>query len=388
MSVRRLIIEVDTAELNVTRFCADHGVSTWFFYDLRRRYARDGEAALEPRSRAPHRVANRTPVAVIDLIVAIHKDLADRGLDSGPESVWDLLPGRLEAGQRRPSASTIYRHLRHRGFTQTEPAKAPKTALRRFVAARADERWQIDATAWELADGTGVEMIDIIDDCTRVATSYATPQCTTASAFDAMVAAAQRWGWPQSVLTDNGAPFRGWPGDERPGGLVATLAHLGISNARARPFHPQTCGKVERFHRTVKQRLDALPAAETIDELQAQLDNFLDHYNHQRRHRGINRQIPAELWANTPRSGPADRPLSLPSSIHHATITGGTVWASRYRISVGSAHNGQTATIIRTGNTADVFIAGHHIRHLTIDPTRRDQPLQRPRGMTRDNREG
>jgi hypothetical protein len=78
--------------LNVTRFCADHGVSTWFFYDLRRRYARDGEAALEPRSRAPHRVANRTPVAVIDLIVAIHKDLADRGLDSGPESVWDLLP--------------------------------------------------------------------------------------------------------------------------------------------------------------------------------------------------------------------------------------------------------------------------------------------------------
>jgi transposase InsO family protein len=377
MSVRRLIIEVDVSELNVTRFCRDHGVSRWFFYDLRRRYQRDGDAALTVKSRAPRSVANRTPVVVIELMATIHKELADAGLDAGPESVWDHLPGRLAPGQRCPSPATIYRHLRAGGFTRLEPAKAPKAALHRFVAARANERWQIDATGWVLADGGPVEIIDIVDDCSRVAASYATPRCTTASAFAAMVAAADRWGWPQGVLTDNGAPFRGFPGDDRPGGLVAALAALGIDNARARPFHPQTCGKVERFHRTVKQRLAALPAPATLAELQAQLDDFIDYYNHQRRHRGIDRDIPAQRWAATPRTGPHDRPLTPPSITYHATVTGGTVWAGHHcRITIGAAHNGQPATIIRTGDTADVFIAGRHIRHLTIDPTHRHQPLR------------
>ncbi|MGQ0848929.1 MAG: helix-turn-helix domain-containing protein [Actinomycetota bacterium] len=69
MSVRRLIVEVDLEDLNVTEFCNQHGVSTWTFYQLRKRYAAEGEAGLAPRSRAPKRVANRTPDWVEDLIV-------------------------------------------------------------------------------------------------------------------------------------------------------------------------------------------------------------------------------------------------------------------------------------------------------------------------------
>jgi hypothetical protein len=91
MSLRRLIVEIDPKSVNVTRFCEEHGVSTWFFWDLRRRYAAEGESALAPRSRAPRRVANRTAVEVEDAIVAKRKELVDAGLDAGAETiVWHL----------------------------------------------------------------------------------------------------------------------------------------------------------------------------------------------------------------------------------------------------------------------------------------------------------
>src|SRR3970040_2412854 len=95
MSVRRLIVEVELDGLNVTEFCRQHGISTWFFYQLRRRYAAEGEAGLEPRSRAPKTVANRTPVWVEDLIVDLRKELNDSGLDAGAATIWSHLAGRL-----------------------------------------------------------------------------------------------------------------------------------------------------------------------------------------------------------------------------------------------------------------------------------------------------
>jgi hypothetical protein len=82
MSLRRLIVEVDPSTLNVAEFCRQHGVSTWFFWDLRRRYAAGGQAALELRSRAPHRVANKTSATVEDTIVAKRKELTEAGLDA------------------------------------------------------------------------------------------------------------------------------------------------------------------------------------------------------------------------------------------------------------------------------------------------------------------
>ena len=81
MSLRRAIVEANTRELNVTEFCRCHGVSTWFFWELRRRYAVEGDVVLTPKSRAPHHPAGRTPADVEDAIVAKRKELDDAGLD-------------------------------------------------------------------------------------------------------------------------------------------------------------------------------------------------------------------------------------------------------------------------------------------------------------------
>src|SRR3712207_1272943 len=110
MALKRLIVEVDPGSMNVTAFCRDNGISTWLFWDLRRRHRRDGEAALVPRSRAPRRVANRTPAAMEELVVATRKELVEDGLDAGPASIADRLAGT----DGLPSESTIWRILRAR----------------------------------------------------------------------------------------------------------------------------------------------------------------------------------------------------------------------------------------------------------------------------------
>jgi transposase InsO family protein len=364
MSLRRTIVEIDPSTLNVTGFCAQHGVSTWFFWDLRRRVALEGAAALEPKSRAPQRVSNKTPVEVEDEIVRVRKELVDAGLDAGPATIaFHLrdLPG-------LPHEATIWRILSARGLVTSDPSKAPKRARRSFTAERANDCWQLDDTDWALADGQPVKILNVVDDHSRLAVaSTAMLTCTGAATLVVLAAAAVVVGWPARFLSDNATAFRHT--------LATALAPLGVAAGHSRPYHPQTCGKVERFHQTLKRWLAKQPPAATLEELQAQLDLFRLIYNHHRPHRGIDRQRPADVWATAPKSGPADRPLATPTKIHHSTIHNGTVFASRYSIAVGARHNTQRALTVITGTACHVFIDGHLVRHLTLDPTRRRQPI-------------
>jgi transposase InsO family protein len=365
MALRRTIVELDTGELNVTQFCREHGVSTWFFWDLRRRYRLEGEAALEPKSRAPKVVANRTSAAVEQAIVEKRKELHDAGLDCGPESIaFHLrdLPG-------VPSPSTIWRILRDRGFITPHPAKAPKGAARSFTAERANDCWQLDDTAWELADGTAVKILNVIDDHSRLlVASTALERCTGAGALEVLAQAASTLGWPARFLSDNASAFRHV--------LADALGAIGVGHGHSRPYHPQTNGKVERFHQTLKQRLRARPVTTTLAELQLELDSFRHLYNHERPHRSVGRRFPAEVWAVAPKSGPAAHPLGTCTRVHRVRVSKvGTVdIGRRYQIGLGVPHAGQDAVTVITGLACHVFIDGVLVRHLTLDPARRSQP--------------
>lgn len=367
VSLRRAIVEMDTSTVNVTEFCSLNAISTWFFYDLRRRHAQEGDAVLEPKSRAPHRVANKTPVEIEDQVVAMRKELDGAGLDSGPISVQDWLVARGMV--KVPSPATIWRILVDRGFITPDPSKAPKRTGRRFQAARANELWQLDDTGWELADGTEVKILNVVDDHSRLlVASEAMPSCTGSAALVVLSTAAVVLGWPLRFLSDNASAFRHV--------LAEALAAIGIDSTHSRPYHPQTNGKVERFHQTLKKWLAAQPRAGTLDELQAQLDTFRDFYNHHRPHRAISRQRPAHVWANAPKAGPDNRPLGAATTVHHGTVTGGMVSVRRrYRISLGVAHNGHQTLTVMTGTACHVFIDGRLVRKLTLDTTRRNQPL-------------
>lgn len=368
MSVRRLIVEVELDGLNVTEFCREHGVSTWFFYQLRKRFAAEGEAGLEPRRRAAKTVANRTPDWVEDLVVEKRKHLDDGGWDAGPATIWSHLVEILPAGLV-PSEATIWRILTRRGFITPEPKKAPKHAHRTFAAERANECWQLDDIEWELTDGSTVKVITMVDDCTRICPGLKAVETVNGeAAFDAFTTAAQRWGWPERFLSDNAKAYKI--------SLARAVGLLGVDHRHGRPNHPQTQGKVERFHQTIQKWLQAQPPAASLEELQAQLDVFSEIYNNQRPHRAIGRQTPASVWEQTPKAGPDNRPIGTPTIIHrdNKVAVNGNLQAGRYTISLGASWAHHHATAIITGLSCHVFIAGQLVRQLQLDPTRRFQP--------------
>ena len=108
--------------------------------------------------------------------------------------------------------------------------------------------------------------------------------------------AAETWGYPQRFLTDNGRIFT-TPVGGGLGAMEAELFSLGIATQHSRPYHPQTCGKVERFHQSLKKFMAKQDPATTKKLLQGQLNRFGEYYNGERPHRSLGRRTPLEAWS-------------------------------------------------------------------------------------------
>lgn len=367
MNVRRAVAEVDTSTINVSAFCRAHGISRQQFYDIRRRYTAEGEAGLEPRSRAPKTTANKTSVDIEDRIVTIRKLLTEFGVDAGHVTIRGWLEDELPA-EDVPSEATVWRILVRRGFIVPEPKKGVRRRWRRFAAERANECWQMDSTGYPLSTGTIVDIISVLDDCSRLSVDgLVVPSCNSKNAWRALERGAEIYGWPERLLRDNAREFKAHN---------TRLAAMGITGRHSRPYHPQTCGKVERYQQTLKKFLDANGPYHTIAELQRAVNTFRDYYNHHRRHRAVGRRTPAAVWADTPKSGPSE-PITTQraAQYHPANVTDGRVHINRHRIQIGARYSGQQATVLRTGNHCHIFIEGRLVRELTINPDTIDQPL-------------
>jgi transposase InsO family protein len=304
-----------------------------------------------------------------NLIVTVRKQLDDDGLDAGAETIkWHLDHDGIAA----PSISTIWRILVRRGFVVPDPKKAPKATWHRFVAEFVNEMWQTDATHIDLADGTETEIVNIIDDHSRVCVgSYAVDGRTTGpDVWNTFVAAIETYGIPAWLLSDNGAPFTSKL-------FTDNLKAIRVNTTNSRPFHPQTCGKVERFHQTLKKWLAARQAPGTVQELQDLLNVFVDVYNNERPHRGVGRRTPTSVFTTAPKTAPDAFSILDKTTVHHNRVdkNGRVEITGPASIAIGNKYTGATATTVRTGNHAHVFIGNHLVRRLVIDPTKRAQPL-------------
>ncbi|MBW3641399.1 MAG: IS481 family transposase [Actinobacteria bacterium] len=374
----RLRIALASEELNVSAFCREHGISRQTFYEWRRRYRAEGLPGLEPRSRTPRTSPHRLDAETEDAIVALRKELEGLGVDAGAGTIqWHL--GRR--GRRSvPSEATIWRVLVRRGFVVPEPRKRPKSSLRRFQAAAPNELWQADCIDWVCATEP-VRVLSFVDDHSRVALRVkALAEATSEATWATFCEATAAWGVPLGQLSDNGLNFSG-----RLRGFEVRfeieLRAIGVVPKVSRPYHPQTCGKVERFQQTLKRWLRRQPLAQDLDALQAQLDAFVAYYNHERPHRGIGRRTPAECWAATPPAINLGIALPGPAQQTTATVsTNGTLSAGRYCIGVGLRWRGRRAQIHHDDTHAAVYIDHKLVRALALNPTRRYQPTGRPRG--------
>jgi transposase InsO family protein len=384
---RVVVLEVVSGHLSISAAARAYSMSRQHIYRLLKRYHDGGLEAVEPRSRRPASNPRAVTDEVIAAIVLLREKLTANGLDAGPVTLQSHL---AEQQLPVPSTSTIRRILHHHGLITPQPRKRPKRSFRRFAAEQPNECWQSDFTHWPLADGTDTEILNWLDDHSRYllyCTAFRSVSVNqVVASFTTLI---DTNGMPASTLTDNGSVYtsrftHGHNDFER---LIATL---GIKQKNGSPGHPQTQGKIERFHQTLKRWLAARPRPATLTDLQDLLDEFTVIYNTARVHRAL----PA---GTTPAQAYAARPKATPTGvIEHFRIRHDTVdqfgkltlrhGSQLHHLGIGRRHAGTPVLILVATSTVTVIskysydpIASHHINpDRNYWPNQQKTPAKRP----------
>jgi hypothetical protein len=253
--------------------------------------------------------------------------------------------------------------------------------------------WQSDWTSWHLSGGRPVAIAGTLDDHSRVLVGIGagSGDGTSELVWSVMADAIGRYGVPMSSLTDNGLCYTtARRPDHRPAAFQTNLAALGCQSIASTPYHPQTCGKIERFWQTLKKWLRAREAVHgeyrTLADLNRDLAVFAEHYNTRRPHRAHHGRTPVVAYTATVKARPAQRPLPSQAQCYRTHVsTGGSVVVSgppgairnQLRVHVGGRYKQLPATVIQDGIRVAIFTGTTLIRALDLDPTKTYQPLGR-----------
>lgn len=307
---------------NVARLSSRFGISRKTAYKWLARFKATGE--LAELSRRPRHSPAHTSSAVEARILELRqaeptwggRKLRRRLLDLGAPSA--------------PAASTITEVLRRHGCLRPEdqPASGP---WRRFERARCNDLWQMDFKGWVPCRDGRCHPLTALDDCSRYAVVLrACADQRRGTVQSALIEAFERYGLPWEMLMDNGSPWSG--GGEPQTALTVWLMRLGIVVTHGRPFHPQTQGKEERFHRTLKADLTGNSMPWSMEQCQQQFDGWRHRYNTHRPHEALQMDTPIKRYQVSPRAYPAALPeifYEEGEEIRRVTANGWVFFAGR-----------------------------------------------------------
>jgi len=384
-----IILSVIDRKMTVAEVAKEYKVSRNWVYELLRRHALLGSAAFLAGSKAHHRDPNALSDELHQEIAKLRQDLVLQGLDAGAQSIHFHLKQKLG---HAPSLSSIWRSLRRQGLVEYSPQKKPKLYLQRFEAALPNETWQSDFTHVRLANGADILVLNFLDDHSRFLLSCtAHRKITSPTVVQAFLAAGDQHGFPQSSLTDNGLVFtsrmqRGMNSYE------LLLQRMGIEQKNSRPNHPQTQGKIERFHQTLKKWLLARAKPKTLQELQALLDEFSDVYNNHRPHRSLQGKTPAQAYQARPKAQPRNDPIfghhrTLKSKVDNAGKVSLRMGARMRHVGVGREHTSKPVLLIMDSRKVIVtdLRTGEILGENQIEPTRAYWPKIKNPGRSLDS---
>jgi transposase InsO family protein len=368
----QFVLAVRQRRGTVAALCRAFGVSRQTGHKwLRREGAAGSVAALADRSRRPQHSPTRTDAATTARVLAARDHFGWGGAK---------LAHVLAAEGLAVTPRTIDRIIQREGRTRRDVA--PTAAPQRFERGAPNELWQMDAKgAYPLTPGGQCHPLSILDDHSRFAVGlYALPTLSTAQVQPALIACFRRYGVPRAMLMDHGAP---WWATARADGLTRLTVFLlkqGIQLLYGAVRHPQTQGKVERFHRTLGERLRWQGVPDTLEAFTVALTGFRDEYNEQRPHAALQMQPPASRYAQSPRPyrpvPPAwDYPGELEIRRVHAT---GMIHYQRRTFFVSEALRGEdVACTPIAGDRVLVRYRHMYVRELHLH-TRRSVPLMQP----------
>lgn len=278
---------------NVSELCRRFGISRKTGYKW---LARARAGALSDRSRRPHRSPVRTEAAVEAAVVA----LRSRHPRWGGRKIARRLRDRGLA--EAPAPSTVTQILHRHGLSVG--VDGPAAPFRRFERSRPNELWQMDFKGhFALAQGR-CHPLTVLDDHSRFSLCLAACADQRGRTVQGhLTAAFQRYGLPEWIIVDNGSPW-GDSADRPYTPLGVWLLRLGIGVSHSRPYHPQTLGKDERFHRTLKAEVLGGPPFADLVRCQRAFDRWRGVYNRQRPHEALGLAVPATRYVLSPRSFP------------------------------------------------------------------------------------
>ena len=281
-------------DANICQLSRRFGIAAKTGHKWLARYRAEGVAGLEEMSRRPHlrpgRSAPEIEQAVLE-VRAAHPAWGGRKIRA-------VLARR---GLAAPAASTITAIL-HRNGCATGAFGGGAKAFRRFEHARPNDLWQMDFKGHVgLGDGTRLHPLTILDDHSRYCLGLAAcGDQKTQTVRQVLTSAFRRYGLPLALITDNGSPWGDGPGSPfTPLGVF--LIDQGIVISHARPYHPQTMGKDERFHRSLKAEALSGAPFESLAAADARLSHWRMLYNTQRPHEALGLAVPAERYHPSPR---------------------------------------------------------------------------------------
>ncbi|MEE8445174.1 MAG: IS481 family transposase [Alphaproteobacteria bacterium] len=347
---------------NMRALCQRFSISPTTGYKWLARHAAEGRAGLHDRSRRPGHSPGRTPAALEARVLALRDEHPAWGGRKLRRRLLDL--GTTDA----PGASTITGILRRNGRLD----KAGSAAHRRFIRfehAAPNDLWQMDFKGHFALGRSRCHPLTVLDDHSRFAVCLeACADERAATVRQRLTATFRRHGLPWRILADNGAPW-GDDAGSRHTVLTVWLLRLGVAISHGRPYHPQTQGKAERFHRSLAAELLARQPFADLAECQRRFDAWRHVYNTERPHEALDLDVPISRYAPSSRPFPESPP---PIEYDHGDIVrrvdaAGRIGYRARRHRIGKAFRGCQVALkpaIRDGRF-NVFFADHLVA--TID---------------------
>lgn len=366
MSQRKEFVSLVSAEdVNISELCRRFDISRKTGYKWIDRFRTKGDFSMADRSRRPKSIPIITPEEMERAIVRVRKRHSSWGGRKICKRLEDL------GWQGVPAPSTITDILRRNGLL--DPRESGKhRAWQRFEAEAPNDLWQMDYKGHvAIADGR-CHPLTVLDDHSRY--SLGIQACSNERAETVrnhLMMIFHRFGMPKRLLVDNGSPWGSANADPdtRYTALTVWLMRIGIRVVHSRPYHPQTLGKDERFHRTLKAEVLQYCSQLSILSCQKRFDEWRNIYNYERPHESLHMEVPGSRYQASTRSyveklppieyGPDD----TIRKVHQGRIS---LHCRRFRI--GKAFNGEYIALRPTSvdGVYDVMFCDHKIDEFDV----------------------
>lgn len=360
---------------NISDLCRRYEISRKTGYKWLERYKEKGNKGLLDHSKRPYSFPNKTCTEIEEYVIRLRKN----DPEWGSKKLHKLICKDKEVGKYRheviPCKTTITKILSRHGLIDPNRSKIFKD-FERFVRQYPNELWQMDYKGWfRLLNKQQCHPLTITDDHSRF--NLCLEACKNqqeVTVKNALINVFRRYGLPYMILTDNGGPWGSTGNESREGIRLYTtlekwLIQLNIKLIHGRPYHPQTQGKEERFHRTLKQELIDHEQFHDHEHCQKRFDIWREKYNCIRPHESLNFKTPAELYEPSFKIYTEKiRPYEYNMTDIKRKVDKGTISFKNKAIRVGHAFDGEYVALRKTNTEKDfeIYFYNQLIRTLTL----------------------